>query len=295
MSTSQNGWPAITDYGDARLKSLPWITGAVLAGDVWAILDWLCRRFDAEVENIVEASSWGFSPRNIIGSTTLSNHASGTAIDLNADQHPLAAVGTFSAAQVATIRRIITDSVVDGVPVLRWGGDYSGRKDEMHFEINLMSNGNSPAKVAALAARIGIAPVPADALAAHVVTSAPAKLDVDGNLGRLTITDWQEVMGTAADGVISKPSDLVKAVQRKLNAAGARDWDGRPLTVDGVGIESNDGRRFPAGKTTAYPQSRSRTVWALQVYLGIKPDGVLDASKSATVEAVQRKLNAGGF
>lgn len=140
------------------------------------------------------------------------------------------------------------------------------------------------------------APLSTVVTAPPVAAPAPVGLDVDGCLGRLTITDWQEEMGTDVDGVISKPrSQLVEAVQRKLNAAGARDWDGRTLTVDGIGIESNDGHRFPTGKTTAYPLGKSRTVWALQVYLGIKPDGVLDASKSATIEAVQRKLNAGAF
>ena len=157
-ATSQNGWPTIPNYGDSRLKGLPWITGDVLAGDVWTVFDWLGRRFNAEVEPIVKASSWGYTPRAIIGSTATSNHASGTAVDFNADAHPLAASGTFSAAKVAAIRKIIADSVVDGTPVLRWGGDYSGRKDEMHFEINLQSNGNSPAKVASLAARVSGTP-----------------------------------------------------------------------------------------------------------------------------------------
>lgn len=157
-ATSQNGWPVIGAYGDSRLKALPHITGDVLAGDVWTVLDWLCRRFDAEVEAITRGDSWGYAPRTIIGSTVTSNHASGTAVDLNASRHPLGKTGTFSTAQVAAIRKIIADSVVDGTPVLRWGGDYSGRKDEMHFEINLQSNGNSPAKVASLAARVSGTP-----------------------------------------------------------------------------------------------------------------------------------------
>ena len=170
MATSQNGWPYVASYGDPTLTELPWVSGDVLRGDTWTVLDYLCRRFNREVQPIRKASSWGFAPRNIIGSTIISNHASGTAIDLNADDHPLGAVGTFNAGQVSAIHAILRDCVVDGVPVIRWGGDYSGRKDEMHFELNLQSNGNSPAKLAKLADRVS----GAAALAAVVATATPA-------------------------------------------------------------------------------------------------------------------------
>ena len=149
MSKSQNGWPAIPDYGDPRLKALPWITGDVLAGDVWTVLDYVCRRFAAAVEPIVRSLSWGVSPRIVRGGTDLSNHASGTAIDLNAEPHLLGLRGTFRPEQVVAIHRIVADCVVDGVPVIRWGGDYAARKDEMHWEINA-----DAAHVARLAARI---------------------------------------------------------------------------------------------------------------------------------------------
>jgi len=130
MATSQNGWPALTAAPSATLD---WITGRVLPGDVFTIFDYLGRRFNDEVELINPAQSWGWAYRDIRGSsTTLSNHASGTAVDFNAPKHPLGATGTFTAAQTAQIRRILGD--LDGV--VRWGGDYSGRKDPMHFEIN---------------------------------------------------------------------------------------------------------------------------------------------------------------
>lgn len=211
MTTSQNGWPAIASYGDPSLTAFPWVSGDVLRGDTWDVFDYLCRRFDAEVQPIRKAASWGYSPRNIIGSfTTLSNHASGTAIDLNADAHPLGATGTFSAAQVARIHSILTDCVVDGVPVIRWGGDYSGRKDEMHFELNLMSNGNSPAKLAALASRVraGLSTPSADALAAVVKTATPAasglpilRKGTDGGAPGQRLKAWLHAMYSYAAGV----------------------------------------------------------------------------------------------
>jgi len=64
--------------------------------------------------------------------TQVSNHASATAIDLNALKHPRGVRNTFSKGQVAAIRRILAS--YDGV--IRWGGDYSTTVDDMHFEIN---------------------------------------------------------------------------------------------------------------------------------------------------------------
>lgn len=137
MAKSQNGWPAAykvgnTVYDTPPLTKLSWITGSVRSGDVWTVLNEVAKRFNNEVEKINPAHSWGFAPRPIRGSsTTLSNHASGTAVDFNAPAHPLGKSNTFSVAQRAAIRRILKD--LDGV--VRWGGDYTGRKDEMHFEV----------------------------------------------------------------------------------------------------------------------------------------------------------------
>lgn len=116
----------------------------------------------------------------------------------------------------------------------------------------------------------------------------PIGLDVDGALGRLSIYRWQEVLGTPADGVISTPSPMVMEVQRRLNKAGARDWEGRKLRVDGIGILSNIGRRVPE-------DGRYRTLWALQAYLGTHRDGFLSPNDSGAVRELQRRLNAGRF
>lgn len=112
---------------------------------------------------------------------------------------------------------------------------------------------------------------------------APASvgLVVDGELGPKTIGRWQHVMGTPVDGTISDPSALVEAVQRKLNAAGARDWDGKALKVDGLGI-AQDGQKY-------------RTTWALQVYLHTTRDGSMSVPKSGVVKALQARLNTGKF
>jgi len=131
VATSQNGWRVHTT--STPLKPLPWITGRVRRGAVFTVFDHLCRRFDAEVEPIIVGHSWGWAYRPVRGQATgYSNHASATAVDLNAPAHPLGARGTFTPSQAATIRAILTD--FDGV--IRWGGDYVNRPDEMHFEVN---------------------------------------------------------------------------------------------------------------------------------------------------------------
>lgn len=144
MARSQNGWPALTSSADTRLRVLPHITGRVLAGDVWTIFYYLCQRYAATVEPITRAHSWGHAYRAVTNGRSLSNHASGTAVDLNAPKHPYGSKGTFTAAQVRAIRTILAE--LRGV--VRWGGDYSVG-DEMHFEIV-----GSASQVATVASRI---------------------------------------------------------------------------------------------------------------------------------------------
>ncbi len=142
---TQNGWEGIDDSDDPRLVSFPWVTGQVRDGDVAVVLAHVAERFNAEVEPIDVASSWGWAYRPVRGHDEgLSNHASGTAVDFNAPLHPLGSSGTFTDEQVARLRAIL-DEVA---PVLAWGGDFD-RPDEMHIEVV-----GTPDEVAAVAARL---------------------------------------------------------------------------------------------------------------------------------------------
>lgn len=152
MPVSQNGWPV---NPPRRTRTVPG-TGVRLTvadGPAGDVLLYVATQFDRRVEDLDpgQPDDWGYANRPIIGSTTTSNHASATAVDLNATRHPLGARGTFTAAQRAEIHRILAEVE----HVVRWGGDYTGRVDDMHFEINAPA-----ARVAAVAAHLGTVPSP---------------------------------------------------------------------------------------------------------------------------------------
>jgi len=180
LANSQNGWPCYTQANPPSYKSC-WATGR-LAPDAAPVLEYLMEQFDKRVERInvgeIKDDDWAFAPRNIEGTSTISNHASGTAVDLNATKHPQFKVGTFTPAQVTEIRKILAE--LDGVG--RWGGDYpAARRDEMHFEINA-----GPAKVAAVVKKLGLgAALTVTAPAAPVVVTSKDKESIVANLPTL--------------------------------------------------------------------------------------------------------------
>lgn len=144
MAVSQNGYRA-NDRSLIVSISVPGGKLAVRKGDVAVIMQYVAEQFHSTVEPLKWPGNWGYAERKIRGGSSLSNHASGTAIDLNAPKHYLGAVGTFTSSQVRAIRKIL--SACEGT--IRWGGDYRGRKDEMHFEINA-----GTAKVARVAKKL---------------------------------------------------------------------------------------------------------------------------------------------
>ena len=135
--TSPNGWPASEDRKAIGIQSfaIPDTSLKIAcAKDVAPILVAFCQDFHGWVEPIDEGQldDWGYAFRMTRGfDKILSNHASGTAIDLNATKHPLGKSNTFTKQQSNTIQLLI---VKYG---LSWGGNYKRRKDEMHFEIAL--------------------------------------------------------------------------------------------------------------------------------------------------------------
>jgi len=133
--TSPNGWPAGEDRKALGIESFV-VPGTKIkfacAKAVAPLLVYFAKDFHEWVEPIDEGQldDWGYAFRMTRGSDkVLSNHSSGTAIDLNAIKHPLGKSNTFNQAQRNTITLLITKYG------LAWGGNYKRRKDEMHFEI----------------------------------------------------------------------------------------------------------------------------------------------------------------
>jgi hypothetical protein len=151
MLTSSNGWVASKDPNEIGVKSYL-VPGTKLkikcAEQVAPLLVTFCAEFNEHVEKIDGGvlDDWSYCFRNVRGtSDKLSNHSSATAVDLNATKHPLGHSGTFSVMQTVLIQALCKKYGI------KWGGDYTGRKDEMHFEIDL-----TPEKVRALIAKLNL-------------------------------------------------------------------------------------------------------------------------------------------
>ncbi|MGL5851530.1 MAG: peptidoglycan-binding protein [Phycicoccus sp.] len=221
-ATSQNGWPAGTGSQIPLVGlTVDGVTfpAGVRSGDVAAVLGYVARRVDAEVESLVSGWCWGHAYRAISGSNTYSNHASGTAIDVNAPRHPLGSSNTFTSAQQARIRAILAEC--DGV--IRWGGDYTRRKDDMHFEINVRPG---DARLPALARRVGGSggggtPTPPSGWSTvrrgdsgfrvvavqHLLRHRGQSVAADGVFGAATadrVSAFQRSTGLAADGIVGE-------------------------------------------------------------------------------------------
>ena len=137
---SQNGWPVL--HSDSRLLHV-WVIPAKTgefklrlrngsAGFLLALFAlWYAETIEKVAGRVLD--DWGWAKmRYVRGSTDdITNHASGTAIDLNAIRHPLGRL-TLKAWQKVKIRaRLLLFA-----GCLRGGLDYAHRKDEMHYEIN---------------------------------------------------------------------------------------------------------------------------------------------------------------
>lgn len=137
MTTSYNGWQASRDPSDINIKPFGVagrdFPGGVRGGNVAAVLRYVAANIHTRVESLYtgnDRDDWGYSYRaNVNNPSELSCHASGTAIDVNAESHPNGVRNTFTYAQVQTILKIEAEA-----GVVRWGGHFTTR-DEMHWEI----------------------------------------------------------------------------------------------------------------------------------------------------------------
>jgi len=144
MATSQNGYVVLdgdTDGRQPRCRSwkIPTVDRRLKLRDGSAgfLLVHMAMWFDQTIERLdakEQYDDWAWAARPIRGSTLISNHASGTAMDLNATKHPMGVKtsATFTQKEITAIHRRLEFYN----HCIRWGGDYQNRPDAMHFEIN---------------------------------------------------------------------------------------------------------------------------------------------------------------
>jgi peptidoglycan hydrolase-like protein with peptidoglycan-binding domain len=202
MPESYNGWPASPDPKAIGIEQgfeaggvhFP---GGVKAGDVAAVLGYVATQIHLRVERLVAGWCWGYDFRvNRNDPNTLSCHSSGTALDINSPRHENGAYNTFTPDQVATIRRIMQE--VRGV--VAWGRDWTGTKDEMHFEIQY-----GAARVKAAAATLGRPAEPPRGL-------TPFPLPAGYYFGPLS-GPTESISGMAADGSDTKYRPAIARIQ----------------------------------------------------------------------------------
>lgn len=123
--------PCTGPYATISLYGTGRITVRAGTGDAWLALNECLLAHDYETR---KADTGAFNCRKITGGTGYSLHAYGIAADLNWTTNPYGRrlVTDMPPAMVDAIKRLRTRN---GHPVFRWGGDYTGNKDAMHFEI----------------------------------------------------------------------------------------------------------------------------------------------------------------
>lgn len=149
---SENGYPVIWVITDAQLKQ--WkvpgtdVIFPLRRSDPGFILTFVADWLNTDIEKISgKGDDFGWALRRITGSDKWSNHASGTAIDLNSSTHPQGVFGTFKKAWKTAKIKLKMATTFEGL--VTWGGSWS-TPDEMHFEITF----NDEARVHELAQKL---------------------------------------------------------------------------------------------------------------------------------------------
>lgn len=289
MATSQNGWPV--DFTGARTKTyiVPGTEGPRpvrlrLALDAAPILLTIASRYHAEVEPLNRkvkghryvVDDWSRAVRTIRGKTTgYSNHASGSAVDLNATKHPLGKSGTLSAVDEATVHRILHELELDE-DIVRWGGDYHGRVDEMHFEV-VCSRATARQWAAAMKVTASATPskarsnAVAAAVGALLATGVPATSAlVNGPTPAPATSSTSTSTTSSTSSSTSSGATPTVTVTRRVT-----------VRVTSTPLEHAITKRLRVG-------SNGQQVKWLQRSLGLKASGHFTAGTRAAVIAIQR-------
>ena len=120
--------------------------------------------------------------------------------------------------------------------------------------------------------------------------SDSGKLDVDGYIGKLTVTDWQKQLGVAQTGSISGQLSTMASFWPRLTA----------VTYDGKGSDTMKAIQKKVGVANPTGVAARGTVCALQAWLILRGfgAGIVDQAGTlgdTTACALQRSLNAGAW
>jgi Putative peptidoglycan binding domain/D-alanyl-D-alanine carboxypeptidase len=202
-----SGWPANNQPNMTTVRA----AGIALSvhRDIAPLVGWLLEQTVARGYGPRHGECWGFANRAIRGTNQPSNHSWGLAVDINAPANPMG-------------DRLITD-MPPWMPALwkskqfRWGGDYSRRKDAMHYEfmgtpddarrLSAEVAGGAPAPMAATAARPTLkkgAKGDAVSVLQQRLNAHGATLTVDGDFGPNTdkaVRAFQQAKGLTVDGI----------------------------------------------------------------------------------------------
>lgn len=130
MGADERGWGHPSSQRD-NISNMT-VHGVSFPGGVNAdaepVMRSLAQEFHNRVEKLHDGWCWGHAYRTIAGSDSWSNHAWGLAIDINAPKHPYGEHNTFGKQDRQRCREIADKHGC------RWGGDYDGTPDDMHFE-----------------------------------------------------------------------------------------------------------------------------------------------------------------
>lgn len=137
MAKSYNGWSASPTLKTRVIEPVRGVRLRVRDNDNIAfVFTYLVQQYHARVDDVTgphKADDWGFAYRKNRNAGNLSTHASATAVDLDAVEHPngVPTLKTFTQAQVREINAILRE--LEGV--IAWGGNFRITPDAMHFEI----------------------------------------------------------------------------------------------------------------------------------------------------------------
>ena len=146
-------------------------------------------------------SSGGYNKRLVRGSATAwSNHSWGLAADFNAATNPMS----------STLRTDMPPGTSAKAKSLgmRWGGDYEGRKDPMHFEVNV-----TPEEAARIVLRLRTT-------SAVRTTPPPTPVQEDDMAASFTFNDGKKTYWRDGGDTVWVPEQTDVA---KLHAGGVKD------------------------------------------------------------------------